>query len=415
MRWLKLQGKPISQDTLGRWLGLNQGQISKLEKGSPEYNILALREYAEKLRLPRHMLWFLFPGEGRIEVSESAPGFAATPKGSLVPASTISPSIAELCGVLADYGFSTLRFSSHQLDSIPSIDVLERDLRIAFDAYQQSRFTAAATRISTLLADVQIAARECRDSERVRVFRVLALSYQAAASVLIKVGQRDMAWIAAERGMNAAESADSPAIRGSLIRSVAFALVSTSRLEAAMRLVESGAEYLENEISDDNAALSVYGTLYLVGSMAAARFGDRSKTVDYLNEANTAARRLDKDANHLWTAFGPTNVAIHRVNTAAELGDVQTILNSPLTLNPQAVPVERQVRYLLDVARAHSLVGNRDDALGVMMTVERMAPEQVRQHHLSKKVVATLIQSGAGKPSIELDKLAQRVNARGEI
>ncbi|MFC5111996.1 hypothetical protein [Kibdelosporangium philippinense] len=149
--------------------------------------------------------------------------------------------------------------------------------------------------------------------------------------------------------------------------------------------------------------------------MAAARFGDSSKTVDYLDEASKAAQLLNKDANHLWTAFGPTNVAIHRVNTAAELGDVQTILNSGLSLNTEAVPVERRVRYLLDVARAYSLVGNRDDALGVMITAERMAPEQVRQHYLSRKVVAALIQGTVGKPSVELDKLAQRVNAQGAI
>jgi hypothetical protein len=39
-----------------------------------------------------------------------------------------------------------------------------------------------------------------------------------------------------------------------------------------------------------------------------------------------------------------------------------------------------------------------------------MAPEHVRQHHLAKKVVMTLVQKSAGKPSIELGKLAQRVN-----
>jgi tetratricopeptide (TPR) repeat protein len=325
---------------------------------------------------------------------------------------TLSPAIMELCAVITDCGFRPDRFCSIPREEVPSSRYLERDLRIAFDAYQQSRFTAAASRVAMLLADAHLAARECEEADRARVSRVLALSYQAAASVLTKVGQSDIAWIAAERGFNAAERSASPAVRASLLRSVAFSLHSTGRFEPAMDLVESGAGYLQDEIAGDDAALSVYGTLLLVGSMAAARFGDGSRTAGYLQEADSAAQRLGSDSNHLWTAFGPTNVAIHRVNTAMELGDVQTALDSGLSLNTDTVPAERQVRYLLDIARAYSLSGNRDDALGTTLTAERIAPEQVRQHYLSRKIVMTLIRSTPGKPTIELERLAERVKVR---
>jgi len=132
-------------------------------------------------------------------------------------------------------------------------------------------------------------------------------------------------------------------------------------------------------------------------------------------QANSVAQRLGKDANHLWTAFGPTNVAIHRVNTAVELGDIQTVLDYGLSLNTNAVPAERRVRYLLDVARAYSMTGKRDDALGTMLTAERIAPEQVRQHHLSRKVVMALIRDSIGRPPIELEKLARRVNIHESV
>lgn len=230
--------------------------------------------------------------------------------------------------------------------------------------------------------------------------------------MLTKVGQSDIAWIAAERGFNAAEGSASPSVRASLLRSVAFALHSTGRFEPAMDLVESGAGYLQAEIAGNDAALSVYGTLLLVGSMAAARFGDGSRTAGYLQEADSAAQRLGTDSNCLWTAFGPTNVAIHRVNTAMELGDVQTALDSGLSLNTDKVPAERQVRYLLDIARAYSLTGNRDEALRTTLTAERIAPEQVRQHYLTRRIVMTLMQSTPRKPTIELERLADRVRVR---
>ncbi|TCO53505.1 helix-turn-helix transcriptional regulator [Actinocrispum wychmicini] len=415
---LRMYGKALNQELLGRWLGLNQAQVSKIETGKPEYNLETLRNYAKILHLPERLLWFDFPGRSRFRVLERTS--PETNQLDLRPSRItetwqISPAIADLCGVLADYGFNAIQFGSLPPDRYPSIGNLESDLKVAFDAYQQSRFAIAAGRISTLLADAQVAFRGCQETDRTRVSRVLALAYQAAASVLGKVGQSDLAWIAAERGMAAAENADSPAIRGSLIRSVAFSLHSTGRYEPAMRLVESGAGYLESAISGDNAALSVYGTLFLVGSMAAARFGDGSKSADYLNEAGDAAQRLGGNANHLWTAFGPTNVAIHRVNTAVELGDFQTVLDSGLILNIDAVPTERRARYLLDVARTYSMIGNQEDALGAMITAERIAPEQVRQHYLSRKVVAALVRSSSGKPSIELDKLAKRVNVTEQI
>jgi hypothetical protein len=322
-----------------------------------------------------------------------------------------SAAIVELRNVLTDYGFNVSRLGSTGTDDQPpTLRDLKRDLKVTFDAYQQSRFTVAAGRVSTLLADVQLVMREQHAEERGEVSGILALSYQAAASVLIKAGESDLAWIAAERGLIAAASANSPVIRGSLIRSVAFSLLSTGRLEAAMRLIESGGSFMEAEGVDGSSTLSVYGTLFLAGAMAAARFGDSGRTVDYLTEAAGAARRLGKDANDLWTAFGPTNVAIHRVNTAAELGDMQKVLDSTVSLNIATLPVERKVRYLFDVARAYSLTGKRKDALGVLIEAERMAPEQVRQHHVAKKVVMTLVQKSPGKPSVELGKLAQRVN-----
>jgi tetratricopeptide (TPR) repeat protein len=323
-----------------------------------------------------------------------------------------SPSTIELCTVLTDYGFGLGQFSSPRLDRISSLADLERDLGIAFSAYQQSRFAAAASRASTLLADAQLALRECDETARARHLKVLALSYQVAASVLTKVGQPYIGWIAAERGLNAAEASGVPAVRGSLIRSVAFSLHSTGRLESAMRLVESATDYLERELTADAAILSVYGTLFLVGSMAAARFGDRHRTHYYLREADRAAVRLGKDGNHLWTAFGPTNVAIHRVNTAVELDDIQTVLDSGLSLDTSAVPVERRVRHLLDVARAYSLTGDREHAVAALLTAERLAPEHVRQHYLTGKVIVLLVKGAAGRPSVELDKLAERVNVR---
>src|SRR4051812_37655889 len=66
-RHLELFGKALNQELLGRWLGLTQAQVSKLENGKPEQNLEALRNYAKSLRLPQRMLWFDFPGHSRLQ------------------------------------------------------------------------------------------------------------------------------------------------------------------------------------------------------------------------------------------------------------------------------------------------------------------------------------------------------------
>ena len=144
--------------------------------------------------------------------------------------------------------------------------------------------------------------------------------------------------------------------------------------------------------------------------MAAARADDATSTRSFLATADDAARRLGHDANHLWTAFGPTNVAIHRVATATELGDVQVAIDLGPRVDTSALPMERRVRHLLEVARAYSAWNRLDEALETLLAAERMAPEQVRYHMLSRSLVLGWIRRQRGKPSTALVDLARRLN-----
>ena len=101
---------------------------------------------------------------------------------------------------------------------------------------------------------------------------------------------------------------------GSLFRSVAHALHATGRFRGGVDLIEAAADVLQPHLSSraDDALLSVYGSLFLTGAVAASRADDR-RTTAFLTEAQDGATRLGRDANAMWTAFGPTNVAIHRL------------------------------------------------------------------------------------------------------
>src|SRR6266571_344773 len=313
--------------------------------------------------------------------------------------------------VLMDYSqLSPLLGDGDDTSDPPALDQLAQRVSGVFDAYQQSRFGYVTAQAPGLLQNAVSAARSAEGDADGRAHELLALSYQAAASLLTKLGEADLAWIAAERGLTAAQRTGSRVVLGSLFRSVTHTLLATGRFQPAVRLVDRAASMLSSELGNaDDRMLSVYGSLFLAGAMAASRAEDRPTTRAFLQEAQESADRLGRDANHLWTAFGPTNGAIHRVNTAMELGDVQIALDIGPLLDTSGLPAERRVRHALEVARAYSARNRRDEGLAMLLEAERTAPEQVRHHFISRQLVLTWVRQQRGKPSVELAGLASRL------
>jgi hypothetical protein len=78
-----------------------------------------------------------------------------------------------------------------------------------------------------LLAEAQSAGRAYTGEGRERAKSLLAMTHQAAAMILTKLGEIDLAWIAADRGLVAAQDSGNPIVIGSLFRSVTHSLLST--------------------------------------------------------------------------------------------------------------------------------------------------------------------------------------------
>jgi len=302
--------------------------------------------------------------------------------------------------------------SSNGEGESPSLDDLHRDLDEVFDAYQASRYGYVTGRAPLVLTEALRAIGTADESDRNRAHALLALAYQVAVAVLTKLGETDLAWIASERGLAAAQQADNPVVLGSLFRSVTHALHATGRFQAAVELVTAAAGVLQPNLSSraDDALLSVYGSLFLTGAVAASRAEDRQTTTAFLAEAQESADRLGRDANAMWTAFGPTNVTIHRMTTAMELGDVQIAVDLGPRVDTSMLPIERRVRHAIETARAYSARNRRDDALNVLLDAEQLAPEQIKHHAISRQLVLSWLRNHRGPRSAPLDALARRLH-----
>lgn len=108
--------------------------------------------------------------------------------------------------------------------------------------------------------------------------------------------------------------------------------------------------------------------------------------------------------------FGPTNVTIHLVCVALEVGDVQRAIVLGPGLDTSRLPIERRVRHAIEVARAYVRYNRVDEALTELLIAEQIAPEQVRYHLLSRTMVRDML-SRPRPPRLALD-LAHRMGLR---
>jgi hypothetical protein len=160
--------------------------------------------------------------------------------------------------------------------------------------------------------------------------------------------------------------------------------------------------------ADEPLRWSLVGSLHLVGAMASARADDSREARTSLARARQAGQQLGHDANYGWTALGPTNVAVHDLSVAVELGDLQTAAAIAPTIDTRTLPVERRVRHALEVAKVYALTGHDSDGLKVVLHAERDAPEQVRYHFIARELVLLWLRRTRGHQA-ELDALARRL------
>lgn len=329
---------------------------------------------------------------------------------SLDAGARTAPAVQGLRDALLDYGYLGQAAGTEAGPASP-VAVLDRKVAGLMAAYQGSRYTVVLAELPGLLGECQVAAEASRGPARRRALGLVALCHQAAAMILPKLGDATLAWVAAERGLQAAQEGGDPVVIASLLRSVAYVHQCCGRYETALHVTETAAGFMRARLDlSSPAGLSLYGTAFLAGAMAAARSGDKAAVRDLLGQAAGAAGAAEKlggERNYLWTAFGPSNVLIHQVATAVELDSMQAAVRLASRVRLDRLVPERRARHAFDVARAHTARG-RPDALAVLLEAERLVPEQVRGHAAGRQAAAALMEASGPRPGAELVAFARR-------
>jgi transcriptional regulator with XRE-family HTH domain len=291
------------------------------------------------------------------------------------------------------------------------LDVMRRQHDSVWELVHASRYAELAPVLAALIPGLEAASRTARsDTYQAEARELLGDTYQATAALMAKLGETDAAWIAADRAGFCAEAARSPlAVAASMFR-MAHVFLALGQIEQAQHVATTTAQALEPQItaSSEPAALSLYGAFHLVLAVAAARDNERKPAHQYLDTAARIAGQLGEDRDDYGTEFGPTNVAIHAVSIAVELGDAGQAIELAQHVDPGNLSPERQARYYLDLAQAHAMRRQIGEALRALQEAERIAPEETRVHSVGRAVTRDLLQLSGLRPRPELRELAER-------
>ncbi|MEO7193598.1 MAG: helix-turn-helix domain-containing protein [Pseudonocardiaceae bacterium] len=279
----------------------------------------------------------------------------------------------------------------------PNLAKLERAVRYGWMAFQASNYQAVGHLLADLIRDCQATVWQLDNDERRQAQTWLAWTYQLTAATAFKLGAAQLGWIAADRGIQIAEQTGDLTLIGSAARRVAHALSATHHSNDAVQLVRSAASRLEPHLrSADPAFSSAYGMLLLKGSIAAARLDQAADVRDLQTEALAVAARLETDRNENWSAFGTTNVLVHRVSALADMHSGGRVIEAAADIprgDLMHLPRERRVSHLLDVTRGYLQTGQRDESAATLLDADQLAPEEVRCRRKSKLIITELVRS----------------------
>jgi transcriptional regulator with XRE-family HTH domain len=242
--------------------------------------------------------------------------------------------------------------------------------------------------------------------------------YVAAAKLATKLGAGNLAGLAADRACAAALESERAALVGVARYQVACALLRNGYLTDARSIASEAAEELarQKQTSRDCSAISARGALLLLSAVMAARQGEDTDARRHLRQARELADVLGQDGNFLWTGFGDTNVAIHELSVAVQLGDARQAHALGAALDTDRLPdvlVGRRSQVHLDLSRAAADV--QDDGLAVLhlLEAERVAEQAVSRNTTAHGVIRVLLSRERRNSTPGLRALARRAGIDG--
>lgn len=376
----------LSQKEFAGLLGRSEAWVSQVERGVRRIDrMTVLEKVAEVLEVPI------------AELAAEAPIVASVAEGE-------PPGASRLRLVLS---------SAHSLKAIlgrqgtsPDVPALRAEVDRAWSLTHQGNYADLAELLEGLVPRLESATRSVSEAERPELFRLLAVMYHTCSGALANLGEPEAAWIAVDRSVVAAERAGDPLLMAAGEFRLSIVFLGARHFEQAAQASGSAADALQALAeSGQIEAVALRGALTLQRAVAAARLNLADEAYNFLRDARAMAEQVGDGRNDYNTEFGPTNVGLHEVSVAVDLGDAGVALRAAQAVDASGLSAERQTRFQIDVARAYAQRRQVADAVSALLKAREQSPEMVRSLPMVKQLVADLL-TMSQPPSEELRALA---------
>jgi transcriptional regulator with XRE-family HTH domain len=293
-----------------------------------------------------------------------------------------------------------------------SVETLAARGREAWQLRQLASYDALAELLPSLITQAESSVATFRGADLEQAVRVAVHTYNAASSLLKTVGDCHLALVAADRSVRLARTVDDPQLVAAALYRVANVLLSARRLPEATDVAVQAADLVEPGAGQTPRGISMWGGLLLTAAVACARAGQEPEAWQFLGEARAASRMLTTEHADMYTIFGPTNVGIHGVQVAVELGNGHDALRRAERIDPHNPPEplrERRGQYLIDLAHAHVQLNDDATAAGVLQQAHQVAPQEVRLSRAAHGLVGIMLGRARAGAANELRELAEAI------
>ncbi|MFD5113583.1 helix-turn-helix domain-containing protein [Streptomyces sp. NPDC058391] len=277
-----------------------------------------------------------------------------------------------------------------------SLDRLREQIADGWTRYHAAEFDMVMKALPDLLSDARTATASGNEDDRGAGFAALGKALQLAGHVAVRMGKTDLALTSLERAIDAAGRSSDPLLLPMIVNSTAWTYQRQGRLEDALSIALRAADDMVNAGRDETAdGLKVWGALTMSAATSAARSGDYERAAAMMETAETEAARVaklpDGGDNRMVSVFSPSSVRIERVRLAVQYGHPADALALAKGMRlSKDTPPSWRTWLLLDVARAHTDIGDAAGAVKTLESLRRVAPTWMQHHTLAVAIVRDL-------------------------
>ncbi|MEV7191223.1 helix-turn-helix transcriptional regulator [Streptomyces sp. NPDC093510] len=279
-----------------------------------------------------------------------------------------------------------------------SLDVLREQIAEGWTQYHAAEFDAVMKALPDMIADARAASvwGEGGADGRSAGFAALGKALQLAGHVAVRMGKTDLALVSLERAIDAADRSADPLLRPIIVNSVAWTYQRQGRLGDALNVATRAADAIAVGGCTESAdGLKVWGALTMSAATSAARSNDYERAAELMEHAEKEAKRVTKlppgSDSRMVSVFSPSSVRIERVRLAVQYGHPQEALTLAKDMRlGKDVPASWRTWLLLDVARAHTDLGDAVGAVKALESLHRVSPSWMQHHTLAVAIVRDL-------------------------